>query len=311
MNLIEFADKYPDEESCKARFKEVRDKEGVVCRKCGSKEHYWKKDKEQYECKKCRTRTTLKSGTVMHKSKLPFRYWFIAMHLLTATKKTFSAKEIQNQLGHKRYQPIWCMIHKIRENMGLRDDKYTLKGELELDDGFFTTVIPEEQKNEKLKRGRGSQRKSKVLVMAESEEVDNPKHGKKSRKVGYIKMKVINDLKSETIDAVVEKHISKDAKVKSDDSTSYVGIEEKVDEHKAMVVLNKEIEKELPWVHIAISNAKRWLLNSFHQIDSLYLQKYLNEFCYNFNRRYMGEVLFDRLLIASVSAKNQFRYTCG
>ena len=103
MTLIDFLSHFPDEESCKQKFKAYRDQVGVVCSKCGGTDHYWKKDKEQYECKHCKTRTTLKSGTVMHKSKLPFRYWFIAMHLLTSTKKTFSAKEIQRQLGN-RYQ---------------------------------------------------------------------------------------------------------------------------------------------------------------------------------------------------------------
>ena len=94
MTLIDFLTHFPDEESCKQKFKAYRDQVGVVCPKCGGSSHYWKKDKEQYECKHCKTRITLKSGTVMHKSKLPFRYWFIAMHLLTSTKKTFSAKEI-------------------------------------------------------------------------------------------------------------------------------------------------------------------------------------------------------------------------
>ncbi len=43
----------------------------------------------------------------MHKSKLPYRYWFIAMSLLTSMKKHFSAKEIQRQLNHNRYTPIY------------------------------------------------------------------------------------------------------------------------------------------------------------------------------------------------------------
>ena len=58
---------------------------------------------------------------------LPYRYWFVAMHLLTATKGSFSAAEIQRQLGHKRYQPIWEMVNKLRDVMGKRDDKYTLE----------------------------------------------------------------------------------------------------------------------------------------------------------------------------------------
>ena len=113
MSLINFIEHFPDEESCKRKFKEYRDIVGVTCAKCGGTEHYWKKDKEQYQCKACKTRTTLKRGTVMHKSKLPFRYWFIVMCLLTATKKSFSAKEIQRQLGHKYYHPIWHMMHKL------------------------------------------------------------------------------------------------------------------------------------------------------------------------------------------------------
>lgn len=65
-------------------------------------------------------------------------YWFTAIHLITATKKTFSALEMQRQLGHKRYQPIWEMMHKLRSVMGTRDDKYKLKDTVELDEGFFT-----------------------------------------------------------------------------------------------------------------------------------------------------------------------------
>jgi len=101
MNLLNFIEQFPDEQSCKLKYKEVRDKVGVTCSACGKKEHYWKKDKWQYECKSCGKRTTLRSGTVMHGSQLSFRYWFIAIHLLTSTKKSFSALELQRQLGHK------------------------------------------------------------------------------------------------------------------------------------------------------------------------------------------------------------------
>jgi hypothetical protein len=67
----------------------------------------------------------------------------------------------------------------------------------------------------------------------------------------------------------------------------------------------------LPWVHIAISNAKRQIINTFHDVKPEFLQKYLDEFCYKFNRRYFGEALFGRLLIACVSYKNEFRYLYG
>jgi DNA-directed RNA polymerase subunit RPC12/RpoP len=173
MNLLNFIEQYPDEASCKAKWKSIREKEGIVCPRCGGKEHYWKKDKENYECKACGYRQSLKANTVMHGSNLPFRYWFIAIHLLTSTKKSFSAAELQRQLCHKRYEPIWYLLHKLRAAMGKRDSTYSLSGIMELDEGFFTTEILEEEKEKPVKRGRGSQQKSKVLVMAESTPVED------------------------------------------------------------------------------------------------------------------------------------------
>ena len=309
MKIFDFISEYPYEESCKKKFKTIRDKEGVVCRKCGGKEHYWKQDKWQYECKRCRTRTTLRSGTVMHGSQLPFRYWFIAIHLLTSTKKSFSALELQRQLGHKYYEPIWGMLHKLRMAMGKRDEKYNLSGQIELDDGFFTTERPSESKAIKLKRGRGSQKKTKVLVMAESKEVKGKttKQGK-PRKVGYLKMQVIENLKAETITNKVKKSVSKETELLTDASTSYVNLSKVVKQHKSIVIPKEKIGEVLPWVHIAISNAKRMILDIYNNVKPEYLQSYLNEFCYKFNRRYFGEALFDRLLFASASAKNDFRY---
>ena len=137
MKILEFFKRFPDEECCKQEFIQFRLNEDVKCKRCKSLDHYWKKKREQWECKKCGFRTTIKSGTVMENSKLSFQYWFITMHLLSCTKKSFSAKEIQRELGHNRYQPIWEMAHKIRSVMGLRDDLYTLSNEIELDNGFF------------------------------------------------------------------------------------------------------------------------------------------------------------------------------
>ncbi|MDR6238300.1 hypothetical protein HNQ88_001276 [Aureibacter tunicatorum] len=89
--------------------------------------------------------------------------------------------------------------------------------------------------------------------------------------------------------------------MKSDKSSSYTELSEKVESHVAKVIKNEAIEKELPWVDIAISNAKRWMLNTFHFVSQKHLQSYLDEFCYNFNRRYMRGELYDRLLVVCLS----------
>jgi DNA-directed RNA polymerase subunit RPC12/RpoP len=259
MNLLNFSKTFPDEASCKAKWKEYRDKHGVLCPHCGSQEHYWKKDKESYECKKCGYRQSLKANTVMHGSQLPFLYWFIAIHLLTCTKKSFSAKELQRQLGHSAYNPIWAMLHKLRQVMGMQDARYTLSEVVELDEGFFSTEIAEDEKSKPLKRVRGSQKKSKVLVMAESIAVENKTNSKnnKPRRVGHIKMFVKEDLKSETIDKKVIENIEKQSVIDSDNSTSYTNFKLLVKEHRPKVIDKNEVSKMLPWVHIVISQCKK------------------------------------------------------
>lgn len=153
--------------------------------------------------------------------------------------------------------------------------------------------------------------------MAASKTVENPKAGKKPKKVRYLKMKVISDLKSGTIAKNVKEHVEITADLTTDDSTSYTKLKEHVHSHTASVIPNEELPNVLPWVHTAISNAKRQLLGVYYKIKPEYLQYYLNQFCYKFNRRYFGEKQFERLLIAAVTYAPDFksriynRNSCG
>ena len=302
MKLLEFYNQYPDEKSCRVAFKEMREKEGIICKKCGNTTHYWKKNREEWECKKCRHQTRLRVGTVMESSKLPFHYWFIAMHLITSTKKSFSAKEVQRQLGHKRYEPIWAMLHKLRLVMGNRDAEYTLGDEVEFDEGFFETVSITRDMNEPLKRGRGSEKQTIVFVSAESKTVEDvnlsEKYNKK-RKLGFVKMQVTESLKKKEVTKYASSIINKGSTLLTDGSNSFNDLY-KYFNHVPSVVAPQDASKALPWVHTAISNAKRLLLDIYHRIDDDFLQSYLNEFCFKLNRRYFDNI-FERLLIASVS----------
>ena len=99
---------------------------------------------------------------------------------MSVTKKGFSSKEIQKQLGLKRYEPVWAMVHKLRKAMGTRDEKYTLEGMIEFDEGYFT-VESSEIEQEKGVRGRGAAGKQNVAVMAESVPLENLETGEKSK----------------------------------------------------------------------------------------------------------------------------------
>lgn len=298
MTLFEIAGKYPDEKTCKAIWKYYRDQCGVTCRRCGSTSHYWLKGKEHYQCKSCGTRTSLKSGTVMHASNLKFKDWFWTMALMTSTKNAFSAKEIQRQLGKKRYEPVWAMMHKIRSIMGLRDNCYTLEGGVEIDEGFFTTAV---YGSFDLKRGRGSQKKSCVMVMAESEDVPESEQlkGKPTKRCGHFKLKMVRKMNASTLVSKASAHISETANVTTDALPAYNSLGEVFNDHHAQKTPPTEAHKLLPWVHTAISNAKGILRNVHRCVDEDFLENYLNEFAFKLNRRHF-DCLMPRVLTAGV-----------
>lgn len=301
MNIFSFTAHFGSEESCRNHFKEERDKIGVNCRRCGHNKHYWIKSQWSYECKQCRSRTSLRSGTIMQSSNLPFLVWYKTMFLLSATKKGFSSKEIQRQLGLKRYEPVWAMIHKLRKAMGKRDDRYTLEGMIEMDEGYFT-IEASEYKHKTQKSGRGSKTKSNVMIMAESTVLEDIDTGKVERQCRYFKAKVLDDHKADGTDDVLKGNIDDDEIIVfSDKSTSYVNIADYVEIHITEKSDKQTTKQTLKWVHIAISNAKRTFTGNYHKIKRKYLQLYLNEFIYKLNRRYFGERIFDRLVIAGIT----------
>lgn len=72
MNIFSFTAHFDSEKACRLHFKKERDKIGIKCHRCGGNQHYWIQSRWSYECKSCRSRTSLRSGTIMQSSKLSF-----------------------------------------------------------------------------------------------------------------------------------------------------------------------------------------------------------------------------------------------
>ena len=117
MNLQGVSYVYKNEELSIEAFKEYRLNKGVVCKKCGSQHHYWLMSKQQFQCVDCRFRTTLRSGTVLQGSKLPYSYFFIAVNLLSKQGNRLTLDEFQKHTGHKYYEPLWEFLNKLKINL--------------------------------------------------------------------------------------------------------------------------------------------------------------------------------------------------
>ena len=131
---------------------------------------------------------------------------------------------------------------------------------------------------------------------------------KKSNQVCYFKAKVLDSHSSEEIDNTIENSSDERTIVFFDKSTSYVDISDYVELHLTEKSSEQTTKETLKWVHIFISNAKRTILYNYHKIKGKHLQLYLNEFVYKVNRKYFGEKLFDRVVIADINRANPFAY---
>jgi transposase-like protein len=113
-------------------------------------------------------------------------------------------------------------------------------------------------------------------------------------------MLVLPNQKGDTINQAAQEALSNDSIVISDNFRSFSGIKNLVNKHLAVTLPPKMADKVLPWVHTTISNAKRQLLGTHNGVKNIYLENYLNEYCYKTNRRKFGFNLFERFMGVAV-----------
>jgi ISXO2-like transposase domain len=292
MKLTQFLKHYDTEQKCIDFFRSNREHKGISCIKCKSKSLRWINTRRCWTCNACSYRLGLRKCTVMENSKLSYRLWLTCLYLMVLTKKGFSATEMQCLLEHKRYEPIWLMMHKIRIQMGQRDNQYQLDGFIELDEAFFAGHR-KVGLNDKGKPYKEIDRNEKVLVAVSTEKT----HSK------FLKMTVVESLSKKDILFEVPKMITNSATVITDGRRCYTPIMDIAKEHQIKIIKDKkQVCEAFPWVHIAISNAKKKIKGIHHHVKNEYMQNYLDEFCYKYNRRFFKHLTFDKLIMAVLSA---------
>lgn len=182
-----------------------------------------------------------------------------------------SALKFSNQVG-MRYETVLIMLRKLRLAMGSREENLMLAGHIEVDEAFFGGRLKGKKPGES-----AVSNKMQVVILVESE----------GHQAGNLVMKVIDSGEWEDLKPVVESKIESDPPVNSFRADGWQA-------HTVLAglgSLNMEpipkafLDQELPCVSLAITHAKRFLMGTYHHFCKSYLQHYLNEFCYRWNRR--------------------------
>jgi hypothetical protein len=90
-------------------------------------------------------------------------------------------------------------------------------------------------------------------------------------------------------------HLHEDQYVATDAYSSLRALEQ-TQYHMPKITPPHKVDQWLPWVHIVISNFKRFILGTYHGVSSKYMQEYIDEFCYRFNRRLWEAQIPNRML---------------
>jgi transposase-like protein len=149
MNLLDIYKELNTEDKCLAFLEHMRWPDGVKCLGCeslritritskGKKNRKTGKvgpDRKLYQCNDCRFQFTATTGTVYHDTHLPLSKWFLAIALITESKKGISANQLARALG-VQYRTAWYLAHRIRKAM-VEANPPKLKGTVEVDETYI------------------------------------------------------------------------------------------------------------------------------------------------------------------------------
>jgi transposase-like protein len=293
MSLLDFNEKFGTEEQCRNHLFDKRFGIGFICPKCAHTKGVKIETRFLMQCSKCHYQLSMTSGTVMNNTKTPISKWYLAIYLITSSKRGMSSKELQRQIK-VTYKTAWYINKRIREAMTEAENAYMLEGSVTVDEAYFSgRKTVENTGGAPKKRGRGTD-KSKVIIAVSH----------KDAKPQFAKMRVVDNFKANTVEKFAKDTISFGATIVTDGFRAYKGQTLKKDYFHEFENFDKVDDKSpLKWLHILISNAKAFINGTFHGLERDELQSYLNEFCYRFNRRFIPHLVFDKLITSSLLAK--------
>jgi transposase len=281
-SMKDFNNEFPNDAACLEYVKEQRFPNGVaLCPKCKvERKHYRVGNRTAYACDHCGHHIYPLANTIFEKSSTPLRLWFYAMYLMGSTRCGISAKQVQRETG-VTYKTAWRMFKQVRSL--LSDGDLQLEGPtVEVDETYFGGV-------RKFGRGRpmvGDKTKTPIVGIVQRR--------------GLAIAKVIRHVDSKTLNRLIRKHVTPGSTVYTDELSSYRTISKgkryrhRRIRHKSGVYVRGDIHTNS--VEGLWSLIKRGVGGVYHHVDRKYLQSYMDEFCFRYNRRHKGNQQFKAIL---------------
>ena len=223
MATITFTDPiFSDEDKARAWLESQRWPDGVTCPHCGSVDDVKPLASKAhgpgwYHCNACRELFTVRVGSVMERSHIPLTKWALVFHLMAASKKGVSAKQVQGRCGFKSYKSAWFMCHRIRGAMKPEAGAGPLGGKgkvLESDETFVGGKAKNAHKSKPIPK------KHAVHALVERD--------------GLVSASHVPDVTAKTLGAAMEKVADRRSTLNTDDSLANLSIGKGFADHQTV-----------------------------------------------------------------------------
>ncbi len=270
-NILEFVKHFDTKEKCLKFLSSLKWRKGFSCSKCSNKS--WSKTKFEHirRCNKCKHKESATSGTLFHKCKIDMPKAFMILFLVSTGKKGISSTELSRKLS-LRQKTCYYFKRKIMHAMQ-SSGHIKLQGKVEVDE-FFVGGFEEG----KVGRSKG---KKKQVVM-----------GIEMKKKGIFRCHAlqISGGGSKQLKPFFDKHISKNAQVRTDKWRGYTPLK---NEYKQLIQEQSNPKQNFKMFHRQVMMLKGWLRGIHHSVRNI--QPYLDEFCYRFNRSNAIQRIFQNI----------------
>lgn len=227
----------------------------------------------------------------MHRSHISIQEWFWAAYLVATHTPGISALQLQRQLGIGDYATAWHLLHRLRKGM-VNEQRTLISGLIEADE----TIVGGPAKKRK---GRGvSSAPHKTLVAGAVEVlVYQNDSGQCRERAGRVRLQIIPNASEVSIGSFLKNNVEAGSRIRTDGWRGYS--DAALAPYKHFVRINdapEQAHRKAPHIHRVFGNLKTWLVGTHHGVDPKYLQSYLDEYVFRFNRRNTPMAAFQSLL---------------